>query len=152
MTATATAPKPAQRLLLVEDSPTDVMLVEEALETVDAPVELDVADNGLVAIRMMRERLSSTSMPSLVILDLNMPGLSGFDVLKEVNEDPDLRRVPVVVMSTSAAPDDIARSYDLGARAYIVKPSRFADLVEVLDATCRFWFRTARLADSVPRA
>lgn len=139
------------RMLLVEDSPTDVMLVEEALSLVGGDVDLDVVGSGERALEHLELGALAGNLPTIILLDLNMPGIGGLDVIRTVKMHPLLRSLPVLVMSSSSAPDDVRRSYELGAAGYIVKPPRFSELVEALDAMRRFWFGVVTLASAVTK-
>ncbi len=88
---------------------------------------------------------ASAPRPGVILLDLNMPRKDGREALREIKADPDLRRIPVVVLTTSKAEEDILRTYDLGVNSFIVKPVTFADLVEVMRTLGRYWFEIVEL-------
>jgi two-component system, chemotaxis family, response regulator Rcp1 len=115
-------------ILLVEDSPGDVRLTKEVLRDAEIAAELHVAIDGQAAMEFMRD--PSTPHPALVLLDLNLPRKDGHEVLAEIKGDPELRRVPVIVLTTSAAEQDILDSDELAAHSYLTKP---IDLNEFLD-------------------
>ena len=134
-------------LLLVEDNRADALLVMESLQEVRDRVALHRTEDGEQGVAFLRRLTPYTAVPrpDLVLLDLNLPGRNGFDVLAEVKADTDLRRIPVVVLSSSSSPDDIARAYDLQANSYVTKPQDPDEFIEVVHAIYDFWFATARL-------
>ncbi len=130
------------RILLVEDNRADVRLTQEALRESTVPSELHVARDGEEALQFLRREASYADRPrpDLVLLDLNMPKKDGREVLAEVKGDPDLRRIPVVVLTTSTARRDIETSYDLHANSYVAKPLDFDAFSTVVRAIEDFWF------------
>jgi CheY-like chemotaxis protein len=125
-------------VLLVEDDPGDVLMTREAFEHHKIRNPLHVVSDGAEAIRFLRQEgeHADAPRPGLVLLDLNLPLKNGREVLAEVKTDPALRSIPVVVLTTSAAEEDILRSYDLHANAYVTKPvdfSRFMDVIRQID-------------------
>jgi CheY-like chemotaxis protein len=125
-------------VLLVEDDPGDVLMTKEAFEQHKIRNPLHVVADGAEAIRFLRREgeYADAPRPGLVLLDLNLPRKNGREVLAEVKSDPGLRSIPVVVLTTSAAEEDILRSYDLHANAYVTKPvdfSRFMDVIRQID-------------------
>ena len=138
-------PKPAPlpiEVLLVEDDPGDVVLIQEAFEHNKVRNRLHVVGDGVEAMRFLRE---GGERPDLVLLDLNLPRKDGREVLEEIKTDPALRSIPVVVLTTSKAEEDIERSYGLGANSYITKPVTFAGLVEVMRTWTRYWVEIVEL-------
>lgn len=134
-------------ILLVEDNPADVELTLEAFEQSGVAHSLHVTSNGVDAMRFLRREgeYADAPRPAMVLLDLNLPRKGGREVLSEIKKDAELRTIPVVVLSSSAAIEDVLASYGLHANSYIQKPtnfSRFLDVVKALDA---FWFRVASL-------
>ena len=134
-------------ILLVEDNPADVELTLEAFEQSGMEHSLHVATNGVDALRFLRREgeFANAPRPAMVLLDLNLPRKGGREVLAEIKKDAGLKTIPVVVLSSSAALDDVVSSYGLHANSYIQKPanfSRFLDVVKALDA---FWFQVASL-------
>lgn len=115
------------RILLVEDSPADVRLTQEVLRDLGEPADLTVAQDADAALARLRG-----ARPDLVLLDLNLPGKDGRELLAELRSDPDLHPIPVVVLTTSGAPDDIQRTYDLAATSYVTKPLEASELRKVL--------------------
>jgi DNA-binding SARP family transcriptional activator/ActR/RegA family two-component response regulator len=130
----------AMRVLLVEDTPAEAQLIITALESGDAPVQVDHILDGETALEVLRR---GHPHPDLVLLDLGLPGLSGHEVLAELKQDPSLRRIPVVMLTSSTMQDDVARSYDLHANSYVTKPTDPDELAEVVRAIEAFWPLTA---------
>lgn len=130
---TAAAARPIT-VLLVEDDPGDVLLIREAFEDHKLSNTLLVAGDGVEALELLRN--PETDRPDLVLLDLNLPRKDGREVLREIKADDTLRSIPVVVLTTSDAEEDILKSYDLHANAYVTKPvdfDRFIDVVRQID-------------------
>ncbi len=121
--ATCTAYRPVE-LLLVEDNPGDVRLTQEALKEGTLAVNLSVARDGVEALDFLRHRepFADAPLPDLILLDLTLPRKNGREVLSEIKSDPLLRRIPVLVMTTSRADQDIQKAYSLNANCYITKP------------------------------
>ena len=139
------------RILLVEDNPGDVRLTQEAFSEGNIPVDLDVARDGVEAIAYLRGEAPFTeaTMPDLILLDLNLPKRDGREVLLDIKTDPKLKRIPVVVLTTSNAEADIMKSYNLHVNCYINKPvdfDRFFDIVQKIED---FWLTTAILPSMV---
>jgi chemotaxis family two-component system response regulator Rcp1 len=135
-------------ILLVEDSPSDVALTREALRLLaGADLRLHVVSDGVCAMAFLRreDAYRGAPRPDLVLLDLNMPRKDGREVLAEVKGDPDLRRIPVVVLTSSSADSDVRQAYDLHANAYVAKPTDFTQFRALLAGLVTFWFRLARL-------
>ncbi len=134
-------------ILLVEDNPGDVRLTREALRSGKVPSNLRTVGDGLEALAYLRKQgeYGNAPQPDLILLDLNLPKKDGREVLAEIKQDPELRRIPVVVMTTSAAEPDVTKSYDLYANSYIIKPPDFARLVAVVRAIEEFWLSVAKL-------
>lgn len=134
-------------LLLVEDDPGDVAMTREALGESKLLNNLHVVTNGEEAVAFLRKEAPYVDVPrpDLVLLDLNLPRLSGREVLAIVKEDADLRRIPVVVLTTSEAEEDVMRSYNLHANAYVTKPVGFASFVTVVHQIDDFFLSIVRL-------
>ena len=139
-------PEPIQ-ILLVEDSPGDVRLTQEVLRDARIANDLHVVGDGEAAMAFLRREgeYASRPRPDLVLLDLNLPRKDGREVLSEINADPDLRSVPVIVLTTSEAEQDILRSYQLAANAYITKPIDLSELIAVVRSIETFWLSIVRL-------
>lgn len=134
-------------ILLVEDSPSDVLLTRAALGTAKVLNRLQVVEDGVDAMAFLRRqgRFAGAARPDLVLLDLNLPRKDGREVLAEVKGDPALRSIPVIVLTTSDAEQDVLRSYDLHANCYIKKPVDFPRFAEVVQAVEHFWFSVVTL-------
>lgn len=142
-----TPPTKPVEILLVEDDPGDVLMTREALEESKLFHTLTVLDNGEEAIKFLRREApyEDAVRPDLVLLDLNLPRLDGREVLSIVKTDPSLRQIPCVVLTTSDAEDDVARSYDLHANAYVTKPVDFTSFTRVVRQIDDFFFTIVRL-------
>lgn len=141
-------------ILMAEDDPDDRMLSEEALQEAHVVNDLRFVPDGeeLIDYLCMRGKYTSPEKaprPSLILLDLNMPRKDGREALEEIKSNKDLRSIPVVVLTTSKAEEDILRSYDLGVSGYITKPVRFEELVEVMKTIGRYWFEIVELPSEV---
>ena len=125
------------------------MIAQEALEQSKLVNNLHVASNGDEALAFLRREgdYADSPKPDLVLLDLNLPRRDGREVLAEVKSDPDLRRIPVVILTTSQAEEDIVRSYDLHANAYVTKPVDFAQFVHVVQQIDEFFFTVVSLPE-----
>ena len=135
-------------ILLVEDNPGDVRLTVEAFREGKIDNKLNVVGDGEEAMAFLRHegKYVQSSRPDLILLDLNLPRKDGREMLAEIKADKDLKRIPVVVLTTSKAEEDIFRTYDLGANSFIVKPVSFEGLVEVMEALRRYWFEIVEIA------
>jgi two-component system, chemotaxis family, response regulator Rcp1 len=134
-------------ILLVEDNPGDARLAVEALKDSKVHNNLYHVKDGVEAMNFLRRRGSyvDVPVPDLILLDLNLPRKDGREVLEEIKEDPELKLVPVVVLTTSEAERDLVRTYDLHANAYVVKPIDLDRFVEVVQAIEDFWFAIVKL-------
>lgn len=134
-------------ILLVEDDPGDTLITKEALEQSKVANTLTCVVDGEEALAYLRREgeFAEATRPDLILLDLNLPRRDGREVLAEVKNDPELRRIPVVVLTTSQAEEDILRSYDLHANAYVSKPVDFERFVEVVRQVDEFFFTVVRL-------
>jgi len=130
-------------ILLVEDNPADVRLTQEALREGKVKNNLSVARDGEEALAFLRRE--GTPRPDLILLDLNLPRRDGRDVLKVIKNDDELKRIPVVVLTTSAAEADILKSYDLHANCYITKPVDLDQFITVVKSIDDFWLTIVRL-------
>jgi CheY-like chemotaxis protein len=141
-------PRPATtiEILLVEDNPADVRLVREALNQGAGICSVTAVSDGEAALEHLSgSRGPGEGLPDLVLLDLNLPGTSGREVLSEIKGDADLRHIPVIVPSSSGAAEDISTAYGLHANAYVSKPLGFDELVAALRSLASFWLSVARL-------
>lgn len=134
-------------ILLVEDSPADVRLTREALRGAKLINRLTVAIDGIEAMAMLRKqgRYGDAIRPDLILLDLNLPRKNGRAVLAEIKEDSHLKQIPVVILTSSNAEDDVIKSYDLHANCYISKPLEIESFVRVVQAIQDFWVRIVKL-------
>jgi CheY-like chemotaxis protein len=137
---------PPIEILLVEDNPADVRLTIEALKEARVRNRLHVARDGVEALRMLKEPSAATPRPDLILLDLNLPRKDGREVLTAIKQDDALRHIPVVVLSTSQAEQDVLHSYRLGANAFITKPVEIDQFFEVVRSLEQFWLAVATLA------
>jgi chemotaxis family two-component system response regulator Rcp1 len=135
------------RMLHIEDNAGDVRLVAEALHEANIEVQVDVVPDGSQAMAFLRRegQFAAAPRPNLILLDLNLPRKGGREVLSELKSDPALRAIPVVVLTTSTAPLDIAEAYDLHANCYVTKPVDLEALFEAISAIGKFWLRRAKL-------
>ncbi len=134
-------------VLLVEDSPADVLMTREALEQNQMPTQLHVVEDGVEALRFLRREgpYSQAPRPDLILLDLNLPRMDGREVLAEIKADDRLRLIPLVVLTTSKADEDVLRAYDRHANCYVAKPLDFAHFAEAVRSIKSFWLRVATL-------
>jgi CheY-like chemotaxis protein len=136
-------------IALADDDPDDRVLVREALTEARVPHELVELGDGTELLAYLR---SDEPLPHLVLLDLNMPRMDGREALQAIKQDADLRSIPVVVLTTSKAEEDIVRTYDLGVNSFITKPVTFLGLVEVMKIFSRYWLEIVDLPPDRPGA
>ena len=134
-------------ILLVEDNEGDVGLVEEVFQEAKIMNNLNIAEDGEEAILFLRKegKFSNVPSPDIILLDLNLPGKDGREVLKEIKEDDELKRIPVVILTTSKAEGDILKSYNLHANSYITKPVDFDQFIKVIKSIENFWLDIVKL-------
>lgn len=134
-------------ILLVEDDPGDVRLTMEALKQSKVHTHLSVAGDGIEALAFLRRqgKYKDAKRPDIILLDLNMPRMDGREVLAQLKADPDLQRIPVVILTTSSAEEDICRSYDLHANCYITKPVDLRQFMKIVLSIEDFWFTVVKL-------
>ena len=134
-------------ILLIEDNPGDVRLAQEAFKEGNINVQLDVAMDGIEALNYLRKKgpYASAKTPDLVLLDLNLPKKDGREVLSEIKADSVLRSIPVVILTTSNAEQDILNSYNLHVNCYINKPVDFDRFFDIIQKIEEFWLQTAIL-------
>jgi CheY-like chemotaxis protein len=142
-------------ILMADDDADDRRLTKEALEESRLVNDLRFVENGEELIDYLKGTGKFTAItdrprPGLILLDLNMPRKDGRSALKEMKTDPDLRQIPVVVLTTSEADEDVFRSYDLGVNSYIVKPVTFEALVDILQTLEKYWFEIVELPPDQP--
>lgn len=143
-------------VLLAEDDPDDRMLALDAFRQNRLGDSLEFVEDGEELIDFLRRKgkyagLAGSPLPALILLDLNMPRMDGREALREIKADPDLRRIPIVVLTTSRQQEDVYRAYDLGVNSFITKPTSFESLVEVVAALVDYWFGVVQLPDSTVR-
>jgi two-component system response regulator len=141
----------AVEILLVEDNPSDVELTREALETAKVKSRLHVVEDGVDATDFLfkRGRFADAPEPDIVLLDLNLPVKDGLEVLSEVKTNPDLAKIPIVVLSTSQADEDVLCAYQLHANCYIAKPVDFNQFLNIISLIEQFWLKVVKLPGSV---
>jgi CheY-like chemotaxis protein len=134
-------------ILMVEDNEGDVLLTTEALKEAKVVTDLHVVRDGVEAIDFLYRKgpYSAAPRPDLILLDLNLPRRDGRQVLAEIKQDPTLRHIPVVVLTSSSAEQDIVKAYDLHANCYIVKPVDLSSLIEVVKSIENFWLTVVKL-------
>ncbi len=137
-------------ILMADDDPDDRLLLEDALEEVHLNNQFSFVEDGVELMDYLHRQgnyseLEGTPLPGLILLDLNMPRKDGRQALKEIKEDPALRHIPIIILTTSKAEEDILRSYDLGANSFIVKPVTFDKLVKIIRELTNYWFEIVRL-------
>ncbi|HEX7364715.1 MAG TPA: response regulator [Dehalococcoidia bacterium] len=137
----------AIEILIVEDNPGDVRLTKEAMKDAKVLNELHVVKDGVEALAFLRRqgKYASAVRPDLILLDLNLPKKDGRAVLAEIKEDPQLKLIPVVVLTISKAEEDIIKSYELHANCYITKPVDLEQFMEVVKAIENFWLTVVKL-------
>jgi len=135
------------QILLVEDNPGDVRLTREALKEAKFRNKVEVVGDGVEALAYLRQegQYSGAMRPHLIMLDLNLPRMDGREVLAAIKEDEDLRRIPVVVLSSSEAESDIARAYELHANCYVTKPVDIDHFLTVVKSIEEFWVEIVKL-------
>lgn len=130
-------------ILYIEDNPDHILFVTKAIKKVDSSLKVVAVDNGTEALALLNKRESGEQIvPKLILLDLNMPGISGLDILKLIKSDDELKLIPITMFSTSDYIEDVKRTVSLGANAYVVKPSGYQKLIESLSLICSFWLNT----------
>lgn len=142
----AIASRPIE-VLLVDDNPGDVRLTVEALKEGAVPNRLHHAEDGVEALEFLRRegKFTAAVRPDLILLDLNLPKMDGREVLATIKADANLRLIPVVILTSSQAEEDILRAYDLHANCYVSKPVDFERFVDVVRSIEKFWFTVATL-------
>ncbi|WP_442938007.1 response regulator [Nostoc sp.] len=146
MVGTITAIMPIE-VLLVEDNPGDAQLTRIALEDSKFSIHLNVVEDGVEAMAFLRkqEKYAKVAQPHIVLLDLNLPRKDGREVLAEIKGDEKLKRIPVVILTTSQSEEDILKAYNLYANCYITKPVDFDQFVKVVQSIENFWFAIVKL-------
>lgn len=137
-------------ILMADDDPDDCRLTSEAFDEARLANDFRVVHDGKALLEYLRHEgdyaaPDKSPVPGLILLDLNMPRMDGRAALAEIKRDPELKRIPVVVLTTSRADEDIYESYDLGVNSYIVKPVTFESLVDILQTIEKYWFQIVEL-------
>ncbi|MGM3306429.1 response regulator [Anabaena sp. WFMT] len=137
-------------ILMADDDDDDSLLVHDALVESRLPIQLYIVRDGDELMDYLFHRgiytdISKAPDPGLILLDLNMPKKHGLEVLKEIKIDPKLRRIPVIVLTSSKAEEDIYNTYELGANSFVIKPETFTSLVEVMKTIGKYWFEIVEL-------
>lgn len=136
------------KVLLVEDNEGDVRLIKEAFNESKIEKTFSVAKDGEDALNYLYKRgayNTETLRPDIILLDINLPRKNGFEVLESIKSDPDLKRIPVIMLSSSSSEDHISRSYELSANCYITKPVDFDEYTQLVRTIEDFWFQMAKL-------
>jgi two-component system, chemotaxis family, response regulator Rcp1 len=137
-------------ILLVEDSPGDVRLTREVFGDANEAIHMDVALDGIEAMAFLRREgaYAEAARPDLILLDLNLPRMDGRDVLEQVKRDPELSTIPTIILTTSDAEADIARSYELRANVFLTKPVQLDEFQTLVASVNDFWVTKAKLPPS----
>jgi len=144
-------------ILMADDDADDRRLTKDALDESRLANDLRFVENGEELLEYLRRKgkyadAEDAPRPGLILLDLNMPRMDGRTALKEIKADPELRQIPITVLTTSKADEDIFRSYDLGVNSYIVKPVTFEALVDILQTLEKYWFEIVELPPNFSRS
>jgi CheY-like chemotaxis protein len=129
------------RILHVEDNPDDVELTEMAFRRADVPVHIDPVSDGDSAIAALQAAISDSCLPRFMLLDMKLPGKSGLEVLSWVRAHPQLRRLPVIMLTSSVLPEDINQAYDRGANSYLLKPPDLDALTSLARSIGNYWLK-----------
>jgi two-component system response regulator len=139
-------PRPIE-ILLVEDSPADVLITREAFMDAKLLNTLHVVEDGIQALEFLRRQgaYAAVPRPDLILLDLNLPRKNGREVLAEIKADTELKSIPVIILTTSSADEDILNAYDLHANCYVIKPVGFENFLKAVQSIQDFWFSVVAL-------
>jgi len=140
----------AIRILIADDDADDRMLIADAFEEAHLSNPIDFVEDGVELLEFLKRQgkytgLTGQPLPGIILLDLNMPRLDGRGALSEIRKDPELKKIPVVVLTTSQSEEDIVRTYDLGVNSYITKPVTFDGLVNVVQVLNKYWIQIVAL-------
>ena len=138
------------RILIADDDFEDFLLIKNTFETNGLNVHLTHVEDGQYLIDILKAQGKYNKfgeLPKLVLLDLNMPRKNGFDVLKEMKENPFLKKIPIIIFTTSKAARDVEKAYELGANCYVTKPETVEEWSEIINLIGRFWTQYAKIAD-----
>jgi len=136
-------------ILLVEDNPGDIRLTQEAFKAGKVLNNLFSVQDGIEALEFLRRagKYAAAPRPDIILLDLNLPRMDGRELLAEIKTDPDLKRIPMVILTTSKAEEDVLRTYNLHANCYIAKPVDLLQFIQVVQTMEDFWFTVVKLPD-----
>jgi len=136
------------RILIVEDNPADIRLTKVAIQKSEIGCQLDVVTDGVEALNFLKKlgKYSKVDLPDLILLDLNLPKKNGLEVLKDIKEDEDLKRIPVVVLTISSNEEDLIKAYNLHANSYVNKPLDVREFYTIVEFICLYWFKVVKLA------
>jgi CheY-like chemotaxis protein len=137
------------QILLVEDNEGDIVLTQEAFEEGKIKTNISVVKNGRDALNFLfrRDKYQDAIIPDIILLDLNIPIFSGFEVLKEIKGDEVLKKIPVIILTTSSNSSDIDKAYDLHANSYVIKPINMSDFLKAILTIEEFWLQLCKLPD-----
>ena len=137
------------KILLVEDNAADIRLTKEVLQKGGIVSNVDIVRDGVEAIDFLKKKgkFSSVSTPNLILLDLNLPKRNGFEVLEEIKQDEELKRIPVVVLTISDSNEDLIKAYNLHANCYVIKPLEMKEFYRIINSIMIFWFRIVKYLD-----
>lgn len=136
-------------IFIADDDPDDRLLIQDAFDDIVPAAHLTLFEHGDALLEGLRNSAQAHTLPSLILLDLNMPGTSGRDVIVDIQADKTLRHIPIIVLTTSNSDKDIVDSYKLGANSYIVKPSRYEQLLEIVCSLKNYWFQINELPGAI---
>ena len=134
-------------ILMVDDDPADIRLIKEALKTKERRMDMHTVSNGIDAMAFLRREGTYAEMPrpDIILLDLNIPRMNGFETLQAIKNDSSFKRIPVITLSTSTVREDLLRAYDLHANCYIAKPVEWRKFVDVIESIEKFWLTIVKL-------
>ncbi|MFW9972199.1 MAG: response regulator [Candidatus Odinarchaeota archaeon] len=137
------------KILLVEDNAADIRLTKEVLQKGGIVSTVDIIRDGVEAINFLRKKgkYSNASTPNLILLDLNLPKRNGFEVLEEIKQDEELKRIPVVILTISDSNEDLIKAYNLHANCYVIKPLEMKEFYRIINSIMIFWFRIVKYLD-----
>ena len=138
------------RILLIEDSPTDASILEATFSEFEEPVIIQVARDSAQAFDLLNQASMAQALPHIILLDLNLPGTSGHEMLSQIKTHKRWKQTPTIILSSSAIPADIIRSYELSANAYITKPKTLEGYETIVKRIRSFWLKSAQLPANQP--
>jgi len=138
---------PKKLIVVAEDNPNDIFLLKSAFEEAAPTISVTFIEDGMALVHNFESRQQQTPAPELLLLDLNIPGMDGFQVLEWIRQQPGLRKMPVIIFSSSGAAADIDRAYELGANSYLVKPFDFRQLTEMVRKIVGYWLEINQSPD-----